>query len=73
MQGEQYSPFRALVNMVPEQGVPKYDFLRKMLQGSLDSRNSTPAGMLTQPSVYFGWACLRPGRPSIYITFWGFD
>lgn len=48
MQEEQNSPFRALVNMVPQQGVPKYDFLRRMLQGSLDSFDSAPAGMLTQ-------------------------
>ena len=49
MQGEQNSPFRALVNMVPQQGVPKYDFLRKMLKGSLDSLDSAPAGMLAEP------------------------
>ena len=50
MQGEQYSPFRALVNMVPEQGVPKYDFLRNMLQGAVDSpADSGPAGTLSQP------------------------
>ncbi|KAL3133658.1 hypothetical protein ABBQ32_008169 [Trebouxia sp. C0010 RCD-2024] len=44
-QGEQNSPFRALVNMVPQQGVPKYDFLRNVLQGVVDSpADSGPAG-----------------------------
>ena len=53
MQGEQNSPFRALVNMVPQQGVPKYDFLRKMLRGSLDSLDSASAGMLAPPICLF--------------------
>lgn len=49
--------------MVPQQGVPKYDFLRKMLRGSLDSLDSALAGMLTQPicqsCVVLSWTGLE--------------
>lgn len=42
MQTEQDSPFRALANMVPQEGVPKYDFLRNLLQGALESPDTAP-------------------------------
>ena len=63
MQTEQYSPFRALANMVPQEGVPKYDFLRNLLQGVLQS----PA---TPPDSGFAWDFLQaPRRSAGTLTF----
>ncbi|KAL0039623.1 hypothetical protein WJX77_003638 [Trebouxia sp. C0004] len=47
-QGEQFSPFRALANAVPQEGVPKYDFLRNVLQSALSSPASAPDTGLIQ-------------------------
>ncbi|KAA6419459.1 MAG: hypothetical protein FRX49_10557 [Trebouxia sp. A1-2] len=47
-QGEEFSPFRALANAVPQEGVPKYDFLRNILQGALSSPVSAPDTGLVQ-------------------------
>ncbi|KAL0045480.1 hypothetical protein WJX82_007894 [Trebouxia sp. C0006] len=47
-QGEEFSPFRTLANAVPQEGVPKYDFLRNILQGALSSPASAPDTGLVQ-------------------------
>ena len=58
VQREQYTPFRALANMVPEEGVPKYDFLRALIKGAVN-------GPATPPDSGVAWDFLRvPQRSS---------
>lgn len=43
MQEERFSPLRSIANAVPQEGVPKYDFLRDLLRSAAQPRDTKPS------------------------------
>ena len=43
LQEERFSPLRSVANAVPQEGVPKYDFLRDLLRSAAQPRDTTPS------------------------------
>ena len=43
LQEERFSPLRTFANAVPQEGIPKYDFLRNLLRNAAQPRDPKPS------------------------------